>query len=153
MVHYIRFLKQPKLDIHKCTVRALVTITTDLGDDFYPADIGLYAAVISDASKESDTEWENILWKRGTRNVWIEIRKSHFNDTKYMRLLVSTQRTLAADTVLLSDLPEILSARSEVFGKEKPQAGNRIERRYRTNLGNSRAVYEETGESIARHIW
>ena len=153
MVHYIRFLKPPKFDIHKCIVRALVTITTDLGDNFYPADIGLYAAVISDASKESDTEWESILWKRGTRNVWIEIRKSHFNSTRSMRLLVSAQRTLAADTMLLSNLPEILSARSEVFGKEKPQAGNRIERRYRTNLGNQRAIYEETGESIARHIW
>ena len=153
MVYYIRFLKPPKFDIDKCIVRALVTITTDLGDDFYPADIGLYAAVISDTLNESDTEWENISWKRGTRNVWIEIRKSHFNNTRSMRLLVSTRRTLAADTVLLSNLPEILSARTEVFGKEKPQAGNRIERRYGTNLGNSRAIYEETGESIARHIW
>ena len=153
MVHYIRFLKPPKLDIQKCIVRALVTITTDLGDDFYPADIGLYAAVISNASKESDTEWEKILWKRGTRNVWIEIRRTQFKDTRPMRLLVSTQCTLAADTVLLSNLPEILSARCKVFEKEKAQAGDRIERRYRTNLGNQRAIYEETGESIARHIW
>ncbi len=153
MVHYIRFLKPPKFDTQKCIVRALVTITTDLGDDFYPADIGLYATVISDASKESDTEWEKILWKRGTRNVWIEVRKTQCKDTRSMGLLVSTQRTLAADTVLLSNLPEILSARCEVFGKEKPQAGDRIERRYRTNLGNQRAIYEEAGESIARHIW
>ena len=153
MVYYIRFLKPPKFDIQKCIVRALVTITTDLGDDFYPADIGLYAAVISDASKESDTEWKKILWKRGTRNVWIEIRKTRFKDTRPMRLLVSTQCTLAADTVFLSNLPEILSARCEVSEKEKSQAGARIERRYRTNLGNQRAIYEETGESIARHIW
>ena len=153
MVYYIRFLKPPKFDIKKCIVRALVTITTDLGDDFYPADIGLYAAVISDASKESDTEWERLLWKRGTRNAWIEIRKTQFEDTGSMRLLVSTQSTSAADTVLLSNLPEILSARCEVFRKEKPQAGDRVERRYRTSLGNQRAIYEDTGESIARHIW
>ena len=153
MVHYIRFLKPPKFDIQTCIVRALVTINTDLGDDFYPADIGLYAAVISDASKESDTEWEKIMWKRGTRNVWIEIRKTQSKDTRSMQLLVSTQRTLSGDTVLLSNLPEILSARCEVFGKEGLQAGDKIERRYSTRLGNQRAIYEDTGESIARHIW
>ena len=153
MVYYIRFLKPPKLDLQKCIVRALVTITTDLGDDFYPADIDLYAAVITDASKESDTEWERVLWKRGTRNTWIEIRKTQFEDKGSTRLLVSTQSTLAADTVLLSSLPKILSARCEIFEKEKPQAGDRVERRYRTSLGNQRAIYENTGESIARHVW
>ena len=153
MVHYIRFLKPPKFDVQKCIVRALVTITTDLGDDFYPADLDLYAAVISDASKESDTEWKRILWKRGRRNVWIEKGETQFKDTRSMRLLVSTQRTLAADTLLLSNLPEILSARCEIFGREKPQAGDKIERRYMTRQGNKRAIYEETGESIARHIW
>ncbi len=153
MVHYIRFLKAPKVDTQKCIVRALVTITTDLGDYFYPADLSLYAAVISDASKESDTEWERILWKRGTRNVWIEIGKTQFKDTRSMRLLVSTQRTVAADAVSLRDLPEILSARCEIIGREKPQAGDKIERRYMTKLGNKRAIYEDIGESIARHIW
>ena len=153
MVHYIRFLKPPKLDTQKCIVRALVTITTDLGDYFYPADIYLYAAVITDASKESDTKWERILWKRGTRNTWIEIRKTQFEDKGSIRLLVSTQSTLAADIVLLSNLPEILSARCEVFEKEKPEARDRVERRYRTSLGNQRAIYEDTGESISRHIW
>ena len=153
MVHYIRFLKSPRIDIQKCVVRALVTITTDLGDDFYPADLRLYAAVVSDAPKESDIEWERIQWKRGTRNVWIEIGKTQFKDTKTMRLLVSTQRTLAADTVLLSNLPEVFSVRCEIFGKDKPQAGDKIERRYRTNPGNKRLIYEETGESIARHVW
>ena len=153
MVYYIRFLKTPKLDIQKCIVRALVTITTDLGDDFYPADVDLYAAVINDASKESDTEWERVLWKRSTRNMWIEIRKTQLEDKGSMRLLVSTQSTLAADTLLLRSLPEILSVRCEVFEKEKPQAGDRVERRYRTSLGNQRAIYEDTGESIARHVW
>lgn len=153
MVYYIRFLKSPRIDIQKRIVRALVTITTDLGDDFYPVDLGLFAAVISDASKESDIEWERILWKRGTRNVWIEIRKPHFKETGIMRLLVNTQRTLAADSVLLSSFPEVFSVRCEIFGKDKPQAGDKVERRYRTNLGNKRLIYEETGESIARHIW
>ena len=153
MVYYIRFLKSPRIDIQKCIVRALVTITTDLGDDFYPADLVLYAAVISDASKESDIEWERILWKRGSRNVWIEIGKTQFKDTRTMRLLVSTQPTIAADTVLLSNLPEVFSVGCEIFWKDKPQAGDNIERRYSTNLGNQRLIYEETGESIARHVW
>ena len=153
MVHYIRFLKSPRIDIQKRIVRALVTITTDLGDDFYPADLGLYAAVISEASKESDIEWERILWKRGSRNVWIEIGKTQFKDTRTMWLLLSTQPTLAADTVSLSNLPEVFSVRGEILGKDKSQTGERIERRYKTNLGNKRSLYEETGESIARHVW
>ena len=98
-------------------------------------------------------EWHTVIWKKGMRTAWIEVGKLPSRGTKFMRLLVSTQCTEVADTVLLNDLPEILSARSDTFGWDNPQAGNKIERRYKTAQGEGRSIYEETGESIARHIW
>lgn len=153
MVYYIRFLKPPKLDTKTGNTRALITIATDLGDDFYPANLTLYAVIITDYREEPMTEWHTILWKKGMRTAWIELGKLPSRGPKFMRLLVSTQCTEVADTVLLNDLPEILSARSDTFGWDDPQAGNKIERRYKTAQGEGRSIYEETGESIARHIW
>ena len=153
MVYYIRFLKPPKLDTKTGNTRALITITTDLGDDFYPANLTLYAVIITDYREEPMTEWHTVLWKKGMRTAWIELGKLPSRGPKFMRLLVSTQCTEVADTVLLNDLPEILSARSDTFGWDDPQAGNKIERRYKTAQGEGRSIYEETGESIARHIW
>ena len=153
MVHYIRFLKPPKLDARKCFVRALITITTDLGDDFYPGDLTLYAAAVCEAPRNSAIEWQTIQWKRGSRNIWIEIKRLNFDSTKSMQLLINAEHTAAADLFLFENLPEIVSARSLPFEWQISQAGNKIERRYKTQVGNERVIYEETGESIARHLW
>ena len=153
MVYYVRFLKPPKLDIHKGVVRALVTVTTDLGDDFYPGDLTIHAVIVTEEREETITKWRTLLWKKGMRSVWIDIGTLAPRATKSMRLFVSSQCTVAADTVLLNELPEILSARSDAFGWDHPQASDKIERRYKTAHGEERAIYEETGESIARHIW
>jgi hypothetical protein len=153
MVYYIRFLKRPKLDVKTGLTRALVTITTDLGDDFYPGDLTLHAMLVTDYREEPITEWHTVLWKKGMRSVWIEIGKLRNRESKFRRLLVHTQRTQAADTILIEHIPEVLSARSGTFSIDRPLAGDKIERRYKTGQGDERSVYEETGESIARHIW
>ena len=44
MVHYVRFLKPPRscsLEKSQTLVKALITVTTDLGDDFLPCDLAL----------------------------------------------------------------------------------------------------------------
>lgn len=158
MVFYVRFLKPPRLDVSKGVVRALVTVTTDLGDDFYPGALTLFARVVTPSCERHwQSRWQRIEWKTGLRTLWIEIRNMEHCPPEPLQLVISTQPTLMADDVFFPNIPEVLSVRSDLFGRgngwKKPQADNRVERRYRTNGGNERMVWEETGESIARHIW
>jgi hypothetical protein len=158
MVYYLRFLKPPKLNVRTSIVRALLTITTDLGDDFYAGDLTIYAiAVASERGSNWHSAWQKVKWKRGMRTVWVEIRDIESSPPELLRLIVNTQPTVQADSAQVDCLPDILSARSEFFGRgadwEKIQADNRVERRFKTEAGQDRVMYEETGESVARHIW
>ena len=154
MVHYIRFLKPPVLDSVRGIVRALVTVTTDLGDYFYPGHLSLFALIVipeHDCSRALN--WKKVQWKSGMRTLWIEVPLMHRSPLECWHLLVNTEPSLLADDISLLSMSEVLSARSDYFSLEKPQANHRIERRYKTNDGAERRVFEETGESIARHIW
>ncbi len=158
MVYYVRFLKPPKLDVSKGTVRALVTVTTDLGDEFYPGHLTLYAvAVTLGEDQHWNSQLQRVDWKYGMRTAWIEVQDMKHCPQELLQLVVTTQPTLVADKILLSDIPEVLSVRSDSFGRgrgwEKRQADSRTERRYMTSNGQGRIIHEEMGESIARHIW
>lgn len=158
MVYYIRFLKPPKFDVSKGLVRSLVTVTTDLGDDFYPGDLTIYAIVVATEREGSwQSVWQTVKWKSGMRSAWIEIRGMEPSPLGPLHLVVNTRKTLHAGDLLLNDLPEILDARSESFRRggnwQQSQAGNRVERRFGMTLGCWTAIYEEIGESIARHLW
>ena len=158
MVYYIRFLKPPKLCIHKDVVKALVTVTTDLGDEFYPGPLILHAiAVTAGWSKDWQSSWQTTKWKSGMRTVWIEVPGIVESPPELLQLVVNTQPSWMANNAILDDIPKVLGARSNILGRggdwENHQARDRIERRYKTTGGQERTVYEDTGESIARHIW
>lgn len=91
------------------------------------------------------------------RTAWVEIGNIDDSPPELLRLVVSTGKTTVPDDALLNCLPDVLSVRSESFGRssgwEKIQAEDRIERRFKTEKGEERVIYEEMGESIARHIW
>lgn len=153
MVWYIRFLKSPKLD-QKCHVRALITITTDLGDEFYPADLTLHAMIVTTEHEEDwISEWQSVKWKRGMRTLWIDIVNLNAGPPVDLRLVVNSKQSKEGNSLSLEDIPEILGVWSGTFDWDKYHASKVVERRYRTDSGHERAVLEETGESIARHVW
>ena len=153
MVWYIRLLKPPKLD-QKGHVKALITITTDLGDDFYPIDLTVYAIIMTAHSKKVWTsEWQTLKWKSGMRSSSVEFNDAHASHPEPLRLAVNSRRSREANVILKDDMPEVLGVWSDTFDRKKNQAGNIVERRYRTDSGPERVIMEETGESIARHIW
>ena len=153
MVWYIRFLKSPKLD-YRSNVRALITITSDLGDVFYAAEIVLYAAIMSsERRKKSRSAWEAVTWKSGMRALWIDIANVDVDASVDLRLVVNSKQSTEGGSISLENIPEILAVWSDTFDQNKSQAGNIIERRYRTNSKYENVLMEETGESIARHIW
>ena len=153
MVWYIRFLKAPKFD-RKGHVRALTTITTDLGDNFYPADITVYAIIVTARFEEEwMSEWQTLKWKSGMRSLWVVFKDAHASPPELLRLVVNSRCSREANIVLSDNMPEAFGVWSDTFDRDKNQAGSIVERRYRTDSGPERVITEETGESIARHIW
>ena len=155
MVWYVRFLKPPKLD-QKGQVRALITITTDLGDEFYPADIKLYAmTVTTEHEHEGDwmSKWQTVKWKSGMRTVWVDIVDSDAAPPVDLRLIINSNQSMEGNRISSKNIPEILGVWSDTFDRDKSQAQSTVERRYRLDSGPERAIMEESGESVARHIW
>ena len=160
MVHYIRLLKTPRKEIinGRRYVKALATITNDLGDDYFPTELLLRVKLIS-TNKAADTnaQYEFVRWKAGMRVLWIEVEASCMEDVRPWTLLVSTAKHKAAalhDSLSLASLCDIVSCRSSVTEYSKSEdASTHVERRFELPLGNLLSIFEDTGESIARHIW
>ena len=128
-----------------------MTITTDLGDAFYPDDLTLHATITKNENRMS--EWQSMEWKRGMRTLWIDIVNVDAKLSVDLRLVVNCETSVEGNRISVENMLEILGAWSDIFGKSKSQAGGIIQRRYRTGSEVEKMIIEETGESIARHIW
>jgi hypothetical protein len=149
-MRYIRFLKAPKLE--NGTMSALLTITSDLGDSFLTKNVGLLAQVrtANDALLES----HHLSWTSGQRVLRVRIQLQHPNFLKPAPMAVPTVLQISARR----DGPGIVAAWSSVADVRDPAealgAGSQmVQRRITMADGTSIRIYEETGESIARHIW
>jgi len=163
MVHYIRFLKAPQLYPVSSTrqvVKALISITTDLGDDFLPIDVLLRAKLIH-SNEDADTinECQAALWKAGMRvlRFEVEVDATRSKNMRSLGLLVETANRGPA--TLFEGLPlvvlcDIVSCRSDVGGSTiMKDVSTRVERRFMLQPSNVLSILEDIGESIARHIW
>jgi len=163
MVHYIRFLRAPQLCPVSSTrqvVKALISISTDLGDNFFPSDLLLHAKLVnSDRNTDTINECRPALWKAGMRVLRIEMQVEiiRSKDLRPLKMLVETANRGPA--ALYKGLPlvalcDLVSCWSDVGGspfvKEVP---TRIERRFMLQPNNMLSISEDIGESIARHIW
>lgn len=162
-MQYIRFLKTPRF-VHtkdRCSgvVSALITIASDLGDSFFFQDVALAVKLLDGKSWTSlPLSVTRYTWKAGMRTLKIELdfvikQKEMFHRTAV--LSVSSEQT-AADDLSQSGAagPLILSAYSSPFGLSGgTEAEGYVERRLIIGREKALPVWEETGESIARHIW
>ena len=162
MVHYIRFLKVPQL---KCdgknshVVKVLVTVTNDLGDDFFPSDLQLQAKLSNNADEEDAVDQYQVIssWKAGMRVLWIELDASRVRNLMSPRLHVKSVGHVAGaldagpSSVALCD---IISCRTDIVDSSKAGKAMAQAVRLLTLLpGNNLSVFEDIGDSIARHIW
>lgn len=181
MLFYIRLLKPPRSTISghprtkTFTVSALVTITSDLGELFYPNQATLKCDLLLQTNNKTDTNNTDetslvgsmkVTWSAGCRNVKIEMNAPiPLGDLSGKRdyelvLRVSSENPKPADN-LLEYLPGfgagILSAWSGPFEIPEPgigsSSGGFVQRRLQLNNDVVLRVWEETGESIAKHIW
>ncbi|KAI9036985.1 protein N-lysine methyltransferase family protein [Aspergillus affinis] len=164
MVYYVRFLKTPRVQNHKAgsvLVSALVCITTDLGDAFLAQDVDLSVS-LSVAQTDQVLYQEPLKWKAGKRELPISLGPFPGN---------LSQRTTMVLTVAVADsrkpglptpnslsgkpgVPLVLSGWSAPFGgSESSVADKLVERRFGSIEALDLRIWEETGNSIARHIW
>lgn len=162
MVFYVRFLKAPRLQKQKggtVSVVALVSITTDLGDAFLAQDVDLLATLQSEHSEEEPLYQEVVKWTAGKRELPITLGPFPerlcrqkivlgLNSTDSRRPKPRSQDPLFKNGAV----PLVMSGWSAPFGGPQCLAAEKLVER-RLGGETDLRIWEETGNSIARHIW
>ena len=155
-MHYIRFLKRPKIEVKKksASVKALVTIATDLGDDFLAVDVKIFASLVH---KQETIALQTLEWKTGSRALQVELTGVHMAPLRTgCQLVVSPHYDILTKCPIhmsLEDLPQLHGVWSESFSLENDGGYGGYERRLVTTTDEVIGIYEDPGDSIARHLW
>jgi hypothetical protein len=161
-MRYVRFLKTPRIveekDPSKAHLHCLITITSDLGDSFLPYALTLSAELLSSTPKEEIIVWRTVQWKSGMRSLPIVLPLSQTRPIWPVRVRVGVDAKTAKDKFEIlhnGDNRGVVSAWSAPLDPTRgiKQADKLVERRFGTSEGDYLCVWEETGESIARHLW
>ncbi|KIW77190.1 hypothetical protein Z517_09636 [Fonsecaea pedrosoi CBS 271.37] len=154
MVQYIRFLRTPQSDVGKKTidVSAVVAVTTDLGDAFFSEDVELLADVVEANPPHGVLYSQTIKWQASSRALKFAVHCPGKYLSRPVRLHVTTTETETASQAL--EIPKILDVWSCVFLlSDKQRTDPIVERRIALSNRSMVRMWEETGDSIARHIW
>jgi hypothetical protein len=162
LMRYIRFLKTPRVVVEKGTqqkqISCLITITSDLGDSFLPCDVQLSAELLSSKPTEQVIVWKNIQWTAGMRSLPVTFPLITGLKASGLRVKVGVEPKSTHDEYSkLSDegTCSVVSAWTSEFDPfaKTDKAEKLVERRFRLSNGRDITICEETGESIARHLW
>lgn len=161
-MHYIRFLKAPRFSEgargRPGSVSALITVTSDLGDSFFFRDVTLTVELAQEGGDPTSIlASKEIQWKIGMRTLKVELRFIPPKKT-FVSMAISgvTGGTPPADDVSqpVGCNLRIVSVYSSPFKLvDGEEAGRFVERRLIIGCNKILRIWEETGESIARHIW
>ena len=156
MVYYIRLLKPPRIFTgknKKATVKFVITVATDLGDAFFPGDIELVSCLIDSQSQITGLDSANSQWRNGMRSVDVEIDIVNHPDINWPIRLYTHAQGVKSLRLGPDEIPIIVRVNSDDIDLDNNrEARRRVERPFFTD-GSSLSIWEETGESIARHIW
>ena len=154
MVHYVRFLSPPRVleDSKRCLeIHAVLALTTDLYDSYYPIDAGLQIRVLSADEHEDVFLAQTCRWKANSRALKICLQCNSKYAGKSVRLHVAS---LTEGTASAAALPVLLDVWSASFALiDKQRADPMVVRRMVLPNLSELTVWEETGESMARHVW
>jgi len=159
----VRFLKTPKIVVAtgKITLQATITITTDLGETYYDSDVSL-AATLRSSDCDGDVYLRRtIQWTAGKRavDVSLDLTRTEVEWPAKLHVGVKSKFGNLADHFERfhnpGELPSILSVWSGPLDAMKGmfETSRRVERRFTPYNERPLSIYEDTGESIARHLW
>jgi SAM-dependent methyltransferase len=149
----VRFLKTPKVHVDNANIqlRAVITVTTDLGETFYPEDLDLVVTVESATAADADIFLRRKQhWKAGSRSLPISFDLAH-QDLEWPACVHVEARNSKANGYL----PPICEIWSGPINAIKGQfdSGWRVERRFTSSADRRLSLLEDAGDSIARHLW
>ena len=154
-MHYIRFLSPPKVlqgPKSTLTVTAVVAVTTDLGDDFFPEDLTLNARLLDAHNPDKILEKKEYAWQGLSRALKLSLQCASKYVSRDVRMHVTTSETIAG--LQVKHVPSILDVWSAPFHlTDKQRADPMVQRELKLPNNSSLRILEETGDSIARHIW
>lgn len=157
MVYYIRFLKSPRTHQQKgsLSISALICITTDLGDSFLAQDVDL-VIILAIENPQKVLLQKSLKWKAGKRELAISLGPLPASLAQSKLVLAvracDTRRSQPLSSDPLYTAPLVVSGWSAPFGLQHP-AEKLVERRFGIEDGPDLRIWEEMGNSIARHIW
>ena len=155
MVYYIRFLKPPvvsELDEKSNTITSVITITTDLGDISLPSDVELLAQLVDAGNDNKVVEATSCKWQGGRRTVNIFFTCEKGVQNRSLRVHVTSQET--ERSIASYKLPNIFAVWSATFNANQiGKSASLVERQFKLSSNVCVRIWEETGNTIARHIW
>jgi hypothetical protein len=161
-MRYIRFLKTPRVVTEKGTsksqISCLITVTSDLGDSFLPHNLELSAELLSSQPTEEIKVWRTVQWAAGMRSLLVTFPLAKILSSTKLRIRVGVEPKSihdAFDKLSEEGTCGVVSAWSPEFYPFATTGGTEklVERRFDLSGGHIISIYEETGESIARHLW
>ncbi|OJD32778.1 uncharacterized protein BKCO1_3600061 [Diplodia corticola] len=156
-MRYIRFLKVPKTDGN--TISALVTVTSDLGEDFLASDILLAATIRSPEYNGDIFLRKSLKWTAGMRALAVSFDVQHCDLDWPVVMHIGPKSNQISDRFERQDnhpeLPSLISAWSSILDAPAGirEAEKKVERRFTPLSNRTLSIWEETGDSIARHVW
>ena len=157
MVYYIRFLKTPQIYQKKKEnplIKIAVAVTTDLGDAFFPGKLLLGYEILAVGDRIVNKDIDGIHCSESTMCLRVEIPVERSHCLKPLRMHVFPKSINGAEDIQLGDIPPIVDIWSDSFMlSDRDTSSWRVERRLA--LGNipPLRIWEDVGDSIARHIW
>ncbi|KAJ5373898.1 hypothetical protein N7517_005904 [Penicillium concentricum] len=156
MVYYVRFLKTPRIQQQKGSpyLSALICITTDLGDSFFAEDVDLIV-IARDHSSRVLFE-KKTTWNASNRELAITLGPLPPNLAQQsMVLTVQVPNPPGYSIPQYPPIPLVVGATSAPFGPRSAPAEKLVQRQiqYSGCEASPIQIWEETGNSIARHIW
>jgi hypothetical protein len=176
-MRYIRFLKTPRIVHEKNSSRAhiscLITITSDLGDSFLPYEVTLATELLyieeqdvpKDEMSKKISRDEKVFLRKSfkwtsrlrTLPISLPLSKSHASWPLRVRIGVDSKSTGDDFGELVQEerWRGVVSAWSGIINatENAMEAEKFVERRFDVGENEPLCVLEETGESIARHLW
>jgi predicted nicotinamide N-methyase len=161
-MHYIKFLKIPSLirgEKKSASIKTVVAVTTDLGDDYFPYDLLLDFEVFEDrlgkSSKKAITQSHH--WRPGMRALPVELRVSGTHTYSYTLHIKASNSSYSTEFSFRDGIlatPSVMPVISPPFGHEsKTSLDLDVVRPMPMTHNHELSIYESTGDSIARHIW
>lgn len=158
-MHWLRFLKPPTIVETESSwlIRAVLTITTDLGETFFYGDA--FVAVHCQGAHELDGlalhgfEAARIRWTPGMRALPFDIRVPKCSPrpaTLSLHIVLPSKEVRKGPG---SEVDGVIPVWSSIPATETPDGRRLVWRRFDLPRGLHIKIMEETGESIARHIW